>query len=741
MTCRSFYLSLALLLSATCNDALGSRRPLAPVPEEIASQHFIVTIDGKSTPVMHAALNLYFLNFEAGRHMTISVTADTDGFWDRGVEVQPWRLGIRPRRNGRTITFPLDGPSKITISRPNDYLAQAEMLYLFSNAPQHDAPVAAGPRLRFIGPGAHTEKIDAATGDTIYLAPGAVVFGSLNLWGVDHVRVFGPGVIVYDGPQNPADDDGWMHKRNWHCIVMDNAHEISISDLTCVVRSRTWQIQMKDSRHIVYDNLKVIGANDGNANADGMDWLGGGDTLVRNSFFRAADDVFAMQSSWEGYGPKAFAVQGEPVTNVAVENSVVSTSISNIVRVAWPQKNFEGGNFSMRNTDVVQAGMGGCGVPFALMELWADPDGRGQSAGYTFNDVRLDDWYSLVNVEQPTPVSDIHFTDIAALTSPSLVPSVLKGEVHGVTLDNVVIAGSRVESPTAVPIQATDGAEQATVSNTGPTVRVLAPRGWLRPGRKLRFEAQPEGLQHLRYEWIFGDGTTEVGRKVKHRFADADGTLLDGSGSFRVLLHVSSDTGRNTWASVPTVVRDRIDPALPPFPSVPGATYRLTASGDPSSATAGNADTLSLADVSHPATNYSLDFSTDVDVPEDGGYLFTVIANDGSSVSIDGKLLGTGPQPVVQVCGLAGNAARPLTVAAELGKGLHHLRVMETHGVGIDNFQLLWQGPGVALGPIPAGRLSHRTEGTDDTHTAVSPAQTLRGQDAATSVSAVARRP
>ena len=47
--------------------------------------------------------------------------------------------------------------------------------------------------------------------------------------------------------------------------------------LTCVIRSRTWSIQMKDSTGFTYDDLRVIGGNPGNANQDGMDWLGGGD--------------------------------------------------------------------------------------------------------------------------------------------------------------------------------------------------------------------------------------------------------------------------------------------------------------------------------------------------------------------------------------------------------------------------------------------------------------------------------
>ena len=289
----------------------GSAEPLPLVPAEIASSHFVVTIDGRESPVMHAAMNLYFLNFEAGRNCLVTVTADRDGFWAEGVEVQPWRLNIRPLRTGRTITFHLRGAEKISISRPGDFGSEAEMLYLFANPKETPAPSYGTSGVRYFGPGVHRENIDAASGDHIYLAPGAVIFGSLNLWQVDHVTVTGRGVIVYDGPQNPADDDGWMHKKNWHCIVMDEAHDISIEGITCVVRSRTWQIQMKDSRDIVFDNIKVIGANRGNANADGMDWLGGGDTIVRDSFFRAADDVFSMETGWDGYGPESFSHPGQ----------------------------------------------------------------------------------------------------------------------------------------------------------------------------------------------------------------------------------------------------------------------------------------------------------------------------------------------------------------------------------------------------------------------------------------------
>jgi len=687
-----------------------------PTSDQIYSSHFIVTVNGHTTPVMHAAMNLYFLNFPARKHASVSVTADADDFWAKGVEVQPWRLNIRPRRSGRTITFQMDGPGKISISRPRDFGAMAEMLYLFANAAEKHAPTAGTPGIRYFGTGIHRENIDAAEGDHIYLADDAVVFGSLNIWQVNHVTVSGRGVIVYDGPQNPADDDGWMHKRNWHCIVMDEAHEISIEGITCVVRSRTWQIQMKDSRHVVFNNIKVIGANPGNANGDGMDWLGGGDTLIRDSFFRAADDVFSMETSWDGYGPIAFAAQGSPVTNITVEKSVLSTSISNIVRAGWPEKNFEGGNFLLRDSDVIHMGFGGCGIPFALMEFWADPNGRGQSAGFAFENIRMEDWYSLVQAQQPrNGISGIKFTDVMGLEAPSLVASSLKGSVRDVSFDDVVLAARAVHDKTDLPIGITDGANDPVFSAT-PGLRIVTSPGWTRPGEKVRFEAvqdagNDEGQE---YSWTFGDGSSAKGQRVSHRFPDADGTLHDASGRFRVLLHSSDKSGRVSWVYQPIIVSHSLRRSMTSPKGEPGLSYiyREAPVGDSAGRVqTGVATEIALREIAPRPNGYSIIFEGDLEVPTDGGYSFLLIANEEAAIDIDGATVGSSPKPIHQVCGLAGMAAQTISAHAALEKGRHHLRIMEAHTAGEDDFQFLWQGPGFSLRPIKPEALSHEAGG------------------------------
>ena len=722
---RPLSASLALILFAFASRSLA-QTPW-PVPPEMASTHFTVALNGVSTPVMHAAENIDFLNFPAAKKLKVTVTSDRPDLWAAGVEIEPWRLGIRPVRTGSTLSFILDGPAKITITQPNDMLAEAPTLFLFANPPEDEA-LKAAPNLRVFGPGAHHENIDTASGDNIYLAPGAVVFGGLNLWQVEHVHVFGRGVIVYDGPQNPASDDGWMHKRNWHCIVMDEAHDISIEGITCVVRSRTWQIQMKDSHNILFDNLKVIGANEGNANADGMDWLGGGDTVVRNSFFLAADDVFAMQNSWEGYGPVAFAVDGNPNNNVTVENTEVSTSISNIVRAAWPEKNFAGGNFHMRNSDVLHMGMGGCGIPFALMEIWADPNGRGRSSDYSFDNIRLEHWGALTLLMQTKKpgsddgVSNVRFNNISGLELPSLVPSVLKGSVTDVHFANINLAGNSATSDAALRVTVLSGAAEPSYASPQPTLRIVTPAGLIRPGQKIHLVATP-APPHTRYEWTFGDGTHASGPHPKHRFPDTAGTLLDASGRFRVMLHATNPSGLDAWTSAPVIVADALVLGAPSFvpsslekggvnssttpspepPAAPGLRYTYT---DAASTSSGTTPTVAPEPLRKLPENYALQFDGFLEIPADGGYTLTLIANDTSSFTLDGRTYTT-PAAFPQVCGLAGNAPRTVTVPLALAKGPHTLRINDTHTTGEDNLRLLWQPPGQPVSEVPATAFSH----------------------------------
>jgi hypothetical protein len=549
------------------------------LPQDLRSDRFSVTVNGQPTPVAHAVSGYYLVNFDLEGIAEVSITAPGDDYWAKGVEVEPWRHGIRPTLKGKTINFAISAPIKLCISRPGDYFAGAEMLFLFANPPEVNPPKQGDVGVRYYGPGVYHEDIDVKSNETIYLAGGAVVFGSLNFWGSENVKVLGRGTVVYDGPQDPNSDTGWMHRPNWHVIVMDNAHDIQISGITCVVRSRTWMIQMLDSGGITFENVKVIGGNPANANQDGMDWLGGGDTIVRDCFIRASDDIFALYGNWLGYSEQDLTTPGHDVKNIRVEGSVLSTSISNIVRVSWPQKIFNSAGFEMRNSDVIHMGSGGCRVPFALLEIWDDPAGRGRHSGYLFDDVRLEHWYSLVQLRQTNPqIRDVRFRNIWAVENASLVPSVLSGDVAGVSFERVKIANKWAATKLDIPLNVESGVRNGNYSQAEDAPRAsftFAP-GAVSPGKKVTFDASSSvvpGGESASYQWLFGDGTVANGVRVRHLFPDSLGTLLDGSGRFRVLLKVTDADGKTDWASHPVVATRSLQRASKVHNATAGVTY------------------------------------------------------------------------------------------------------------------------------------------------------------------------
>ena len=677
------------------------------------SSAFSVTVNGTPIGVAHVAASYDFASFDITGPVDVAITAAAAGFWDHGVDIQPWRLGLHAHREGQTIRFRLQGPAKLSIARPRDFLNHAQMLFLFAGSPPPPPPSGA----QVIKPGVYRQSLNPKSGETYYLAPGAYFYGSLNLFNVEHVKVLGRGTIVYDGPQDPSNDEGWMQKPDWHCIGTSDAHDIQVSGLTCVIRSRTWSVQMKDSSGFIYDDLRVMGGNPGNANQDGMDWIGSSDGIVRNSFFRASDDVIALMGNWDGYSDADLLRPGKDVHDILIENSELSTSISNIVRSGWPRKTFDSRNFTLRNSDILHAGIGACGQPFGLLGFWGASGAKGDHSGYTFENLFLDDWYSLLQMEQEEPaLHGFTFRNIWAPDQPPLLASTIAGQVSGVTLDNVKYGQQRVQSNADVPLAVTDGAEPvAYPAPSGPVARFTVDPPLIAPRQNVTFTAGP--ATHAHFTWLFGDGTQAHGRKVTHTFADADGTDLDGAngaGHFRVLLHVEGKNQDQDWAAQGVVVVAQWhEAAVPVGPNVPGLAWRLypgswTELPDLSKeSVVFNGESPSIDVDPHGFTRYATTWDGYIDVPVDGGYTFHLMARDGARVAIDGAEIATTGPPFAQVCGVAGNAVRYDRGSIGLRAGMHTLHLEGLHFASQGTPRLLWEGPGLPLADVPDAAFSH----------------------------------
>jgi PA14 domain len=716
----AFFAAVVALSSAAC-AAQSIQAP--PVPPEMRSSFFAVTVNNQRIDVAHAASHYEFVSFDTSGPIEITITAADPAFWDRGVDIEPWRLGLRathPAGEPQTIRFSIPGPAKISISRPGDFLNQARMLFIFAGSPPAPPP-AAGPNTTIVPPGVHRDSLNPKSGDTIYLAPGAYVFGSLNLWQVENVKVLGQGTIVYSGPQDPAADEGWMQKPDWHCIVAYQSHNVEIDGLTCIIRSRTWSIQMTDSTGFRYNDLRVIGGNPDNANQDGMDWLGGGDTVVNNAFLRSSDDDLAVEGNWDGYTEEDMLRPGADVDNVVVENSELSTSISNVVRMGWPQKIFNSHNFTLRDSDILHAGIGACGQTFGLLGFWGANGASGDHSGVTFENLLVDNWYSLVQIEQEQPaLHGFAFRNIWALDQPPLAASTIAGNVQDVTFDNVKYAQGRVANEAEMPLVVSAGAAPPKFAPQPSLVAVFrVDPPVFAPRQNVTLTAQPPaGAQCT---WFFGDGQTGHRCRMRHRFPDALGTELDGrngAGRFRVLLHVTDGAGHQDWAAQGLVAVERWHDAVKTTAQGPGLAWKVydgtwTTLPDFSAlqpAQSGTATNLQGSQASNAQilTSFATTWDGFINIPADGGYTFHLIDRDGARLVIDGmEVARTGP-PFQQVCGSPGNALRYDRGALGLRAGLHaiHLEALNTMSEGAP--RLLWEGPSTPLAEVPDGAYARK---------------------------------
>ena len=121
--------------------------------------------------------------------------------------VHPLSYEIETTITDNVIEFDLEYPANYTIqlndpveqSTPNGSVIQ-EAIHLFANPIEEDPITEAEAMLDddiiYIGPGVwKTDTIPVESGQTVYIAGGALVYGQFNLYGLNNVTIRGRGII------------------------------------------------------------------------------------------------------------------------------------------------------------------------------------------------------------------------------------------------------------------------------------------------------------------------------------------------------------------------------------------------------------------------------------------------------------------------------------------------------------------------------------------------------------------
>lgn len=223
-----------------------------------------------------------YFDFEGTVHIKITVLQQEL----RTVSVHPLHYGIAADvdADAHTISFSITKPDTYTVMLNG---SPERAIHIFANAPETEQPDQNDPKVIYVGPGEwNPGTIRLQSGQTLYLAGGAVVHGNVLAENVSDVKVLGRGII--DGSLYEV----WKGKKEYVPLRFDHCRNVVIKDVL-LLNPNAWVCQGFDTEQMLIDGLKIISCR---PNGDGITLQSCRDVTVRNCFVRSWDDSLVVKN-------------------------------------------------------------------------------------------------------------------------------------------------------------------------------------------------------------------------------------------------------------------------------------------------------------------------------------------------------------------------------------------------------------------------------------------------------------
>ncbi|MFC1713052.1 glycosyl hydrolase family 28 protein [Candidatus Poribacteria bacterium] len=247
------------------------------------------------------------------------------------VDIRPKRLDLKSSLNGNTISFDLDRPCNLSVEI-NKNLTRP--LFLFANPLEKDAPVPDAEGIRYFEGGKihHVGTISLKDNETVYIAGGAVVRGSINGENVKNARVIARGIL--DGSDE--------NEVKSPMISMRNCENIEIEGLI-ILNNRGWTVVPNQCQNISFINMKQIAWNN---NSDGIDICGCQGVTIDGCFLRNNDDCIPIKANRRN--------ENNDVSDVKILNSVFwNASGGNALEIGFELRTNFVKNIFWKNCDII----------------------------------------------------------------------------------------------------------------------------------------------------------------------------------------------------------------------------------------------------------------------------------------------------------------------------------------------------------------------------------------------------
>lgn len=440
-----------------------------------------VTVD------LHTRSKATLASFDASAPVEVSITKRSGTI--SSARVRPASLGVSPTLSAdrKTATFRLNPPASVSFEVDGDILHN---VHLFVRT--RERRPSGRRRLVFFGPGVHVvpgaHVLHVGSNTTVYLAPGALLRGSIEVNRAHNVVIRGHGAI---------DPTPFVQPGSRPTIYIRNSSDVGVRDLT-ILDGQDGAINTTDSRRVVVAGVAQINTD---RFSDGIDVMSTTELLVDGVFLRTSDDSINVSAStpWGGHGS---------TRNVTVRDSSLWADVAHPVLVGVngnPNGHDKVERIVFQNIDVLEHDEGNSLYQGVLA---VDAGDRVTVRDVRFQDIRIAPFTrgTLVNVRvfkndsynkaAGDGVDGVLFRDIFYTGSGDL-PSLINGfdggrTVDGVVFENLTRKGSLALSPQAANVsvgQFVSGllfrAKPTTLSTAARSGGVRRTGRWTRSGSAL----------------------------------------------------------------------------------------------------------------------------------------------------------------------------------------------------------------------------------------------------------------
>ncbi|MDB5102722.1 MAG: hypothetical protein JWP91_411 [Fibrobacteres bacterium] len=374
-----------------------------------------VTADGQAVFVYEAPVNfnrVFSLTptlattpvsyFDFSGSVTVTVTAP--GVAITTAVIRPLSYGVQPTISGDKLTFTLTKPGHLTLELNN---LPNRALHLFADSIEANPAHNGDANVRYFGPGVHDAgEMNLGTGQTIYIAGGAMVYGAIRGGSINNATVRGRGIL--NGGKIPR-DKGWQNLINVH----SGSSNINLNGII-LFDSPTWNINTRQTTGMHINDVKIIGAR---PNSDGMDFVGCQNSTVDRCFVRAWDDCLCVKTDNTGNS-----------NGIAFQGCTIWTDLAQSMEIGYETRSDVISNITFKNIDVIHA--------FHKPVMSIHVGDRATISDIHYEDIRVED-ARLNNVQEDNLLIDIW------IGTGVWTQDAERGKVNNVTFKNINMTGGR----------------------------------------------------------------------------------------------------------------------------------------------------------------------------------------------------------------------------------------------------------------------------------------------------------